>query len=69
MKVVNHNSCVRCKCGGYLQALAQHSSGEVVSHELVIDETHYMVPKENPCKAPTQQHLPHQCLKPTDTHR
>ncbi len=31
----------------HLEPLAQHSSGEVMGHELVVDEAHDAVSKEN----------------------
>jgi hypothetical protein len=34
----------------HLEALAQHSSGEVMGHELVVDEAHDAVSKEKPGK-------------------
>lgn len=67
MNAVSDESCSRCKYEGYLQALAQHSSGEVMSHELVVNEAHHMMPKENPWETLTQQNLSHQHLKPVDT--
>ncbi len=34
----------------HLETLAQHSSGEVMGHELVVDEAHDAVSKEQPRK-------------------
>ncbi len=34
----------------HLESLAQHSSGEVMGHELVVDEAHDAVSKEKPGK-------------------
>ena len=48
----------------HLEPLAQHSSGEVMGHELVVDEAHDAVSTENPRKLVPQQHVSHHCLKP-----
>lgn len=38
----------------YLQAFAQHSCGEVMRHELVVDEAHDTAAEEQPWKLQAQ---------------
>ena len=52
----------------YLQTFAEHSCGEVMCHELVIDEAHDTAAKEQPWKLQAQQNLPHKCFIPIIKH-